>query len=85
MTRTTFTRLRLVFLLAATGALLLTGCSDSITMPEGQHLSDPASSGRGEVQDPLRIQDPDVPVGVQGGPGAQRVRVTDPNVTIGVR
>ena len=85
MTRTTFARLRLALLTAATGALLLTGCSDSVTMPEEQRVSEPASSGRGEVEDPLRIKDPDVPVGVEVGSGAERIRVTDPNVTIGVR
>ena len=85
MTRTTFARLRLALLFAATGALLLTGCSDSVSMPEEQRVSEPASTGRGEVEDPLRIKDPNVPVGDQSGTGAQRVRVTDPNVTIGVR
>ncbi|HET9235145.1 MAG TPA: hypothetical protein VFP10_13485 [Candidatus Eisenbacteria bacterium] len=85
MTRTTFVRLRFALLFAATGALLLTGCSDSVTMPEEQRISEPASTGRGEVENPFRIKDPDVPVGIAGGAGAQHVRITDPNITIGVR
>ena len=85
MTRTTFVRLRFALLFAATGALLLTGCSDSVTMPEEQRVSEPAPTGRGEVENPFRIKDPDVPVGIADGTGVQYVRITDPNITIGVR
>ena len=86
MTRTTFARLRAALLLAATGAMLLTGCTDSVTRPEVEDLSNPTSTGgRGEVEQPYRIKDPDVTVGVVGGSSREHYRVTDPNVTVDVR